>query len=178
MPREATGVFYAEWVLRERMVEESVIATVVGLSVTASLPFLLYGAWIMIDADTVTWDVLTYHLKFIVVGLLLTTVPLVFWMLPRILGQMTGSAVVHAFFGLQAYALLTFALTGIVRIFQAKYEADAYDDPDADIADLHEDIGHWRTRLRVGVAGFVILWLCAWLTGLYRFYTLHLSSLP
>ena len=156
------------------MVDESVIAAVAGLSVTASLPFLLYGAWIMIDAETVTWNVLTRHLRYIVVGLLLTTVPIVTWMIPRILGQLTGDAVIHAFFGLQAYALLVFALTGIVRIFQAKRNADAYDDPDVDIDEIHEDMGHWRSRLRVGVTGFMFLWFCAWLTGLYRFYVLHL----
>ncbi|WP_418281691.1 DUF7321 family protein [Halorubrum sp. DTA98] len=156
------------------MVDESVIAVAAALSVTASLPFLLYGAWIMIDAETVTWGVLVHHLKYITVGLLLTTIPLVTWMLPRILGQMTGDAVIHAFFGLQAYALLVFALTGIVRILQAKRNANAYHDPDADLDDLHEHMGHWRSRLRVGVAGFMILWFCAWLSGLYRFYTLHL----
>ncbi|SNR62370.1 DUF7321 family protein [Halorubrum vacuolatum] len=156
------------------MVDESVIAAVAGLSVTASLPFLLYGAWIMIDAEVVTWDVLIHHLKYIGVGLTLTTVPLVTWMLPRVLGQMTGDAVIHAFFGLQAYALLVFAFTGIVRIFQAKRNADVYHNPDADISDLHEDMDHWRKRLRIGVAGFMILWICAWITGLYRFYTLHL----
>ncbi len=159
------------------MVDPSVIAAVAGLSVTASLPFLLYGAWIMIDAETVTWNVLTHHLKYIVVGLLLTTVPVVGWMLPRILDQLSGIAVIHAFFGVQAYALLAFALTGIVRIVQAKRNADAYDDPDVDIDEIHENMGHWRTRLRVGVAGFMILWVGAWITGVYRFYTLHLPSL-
>ena len=159
------------------MVDSSVIAALAGLSVTASLPFLLYGAWIMIDAETVTWNVLTHHLKYIVVGLLLTTVPVVGWMLPRILDQLSGIAVVHAFFGIQAYALLAFALTGIVRIFQAKRNADAYDDPDVDIDEIHENMGHWRTRLRVGVAGFMLLWIGAWITGVYRFYTLHLASL-
>ncbi|WP_142986809.1 DUF7321 family protein [Halorubrum cibi] len=159
------------------MVDESLIAAVAGLSVTASLPFLLYGAWIMIDTEVVTWNVLTRHLRYILVGLLLTTVPVVTWMMPRLLGQFSGGAVVHAFLGLQAYALLTFALTGIVRIFQAKREADAYDDPDADIDGLHEDMGKWRGRLRVGVAGFMILWLCAWVSGLYRFYNLHLAQL-
>jgi len=155
------------------MINESVVAAVAGMSVTASLPFLLYGAWIMIDAEVVTWNVLTHHLKFILVGLSLTTIPIVSWMLPRILGQLTGGAVIHAFFGLQAYALLMFALTGIVRIFQAKRDAEAYDDPDTDIDELHENMSHWRSRLRVGVAGFMILWTCAWLSGLYRFYTLH-----
>ncbi|WP_435160570.1 DUF7321 family protein [Halorubrum sp. SY-15] len=156
------------------MVDESVIAAVAGLSVTASLPFLLYGAWIMIDAEVVTWNVLTYHLKFILVGLALTTIPITTWMLPRILDQLSGGAVIHAVLGLQAYAMLTLALTGIVRILQAKRSADAYDDPDVDIDEIHEDIGHWRSRLRLGVAGFMIFWLCAWLTGLYRFYTLHI----
>ena len=156
------------------MVDESVIAAVAGLSVTASLPFLLYGAWIMIDAEVVTWNVLTYHLKFIFVGLALTTIPIATWMLPRILDQLSGGAVIHAVLGLQAYAMLTLALTGIVRILQAKRSADAYDDPDVDIDEIHEDIGHWRSRLRLGVAGFMIFWLCAWLTGLYRFYTLHI----
>jgi hypothetical protein len=156
------------------MVDSSVVATLAGLSVTASLPFLLYGAWIMIDAETVTWNVLTHHLRYIVVGLTLTTGPVVGWMLPRVLRRLTGLAVVHAFFGLQAYALLAFALTGIVRIFQAKRNADAYADPDVDIDEIHENMGHWRSRLRVGVAGFLILWLCAWLTGIYRFYALHI----
>lgn len=59
------------------MVDESVIAAVAGLSVTASFPFLLYGAWIMIDTETVTWTVLMRHLRYIGVGLVLTTVPIV-----------------------------------------------------------------------------------------------------
>ncbi len=158
------------------MVDPSVIATLAGLSVTASLPFLLYGAWIMIDAETVTWNVLTHHLRYIGVGLTLTTVPIATWMVPRVLRRLTGLAVIHAFLGLQAYALLGFALTGIFRIFQAKRNADAYEDPDVDIDEIHEDMGHWRSRLRVGVAGFMILWLCAWLSGLYRFYSIHVSS--
>jgi len=157
------------------MVDESVLAALAGLSVTASFPFLLYGAWIMIDAETVSWNVLTHHLRYIGVGLTLTTVPIVGWMVPRVLQRLTGLAVIHAFLGLQAYALLAFALTGIVRIFQAKRNADAYDDPDVDIDELHEDMGHWRSRLRAGVAGFMILWLCAWMTGLYRFYTIHVA---
>lgn len=159
------------------MVDASVVATLVALSVTASLPFFLYGAWIMIDAETVTWDTLVYHLKFIVVGLVLTTGPLVGWMIPRLFNQLSGLAVIHAFLGLQAYALLGFALTGIVRIFQAKRNANLYSDPDRDVDldELHENMGHWRTRLRVGVFGYTLLWIGAWLTGLYRFYALHLA---
>jgi len=159
------------------MVDASVVATLVALSVTTSLPFFLYGAWIMIDAETVTWDTLVYHLKFIVAGLVLTTGPLVGWMIPRLFDQLSGLAVIHAFLGLQAYALLGFALTGIVRIFQAKRNANLYSDPDRDVDldDLHENMGHWRTRLRVGVFGYTLLWIGAWLTGLYRFYALHLA---
>ncbi|MDZ5811961.1 hypothetical protein U4E84_11470 [Halorubrum sp. AD140] len=159
------------------MVDESVLAALAGLSVTSSLPFLLYGAWIMIDAETVSWNVLTHHLRYIVTGLALTTLPVVVWMLPRLFRRLTGLAVIHAFLGLQAYALLAFALTGIVRIFQAKRGADAYEDPDVDIDEIHENMGYWRARLRVGVAGFMLLWLGAWLTGLYRFYSLHVAPL-
>lgn len=159
------------------MVDASVVATLVALSVTASLPFFLYGAWIMIDAEIVTWDTLIYHLKFIVVGLVLTTGPLVGWMIPRLFDQLSGLAMIHAFLGLQAYALLGFALTGIVRIFQAKRNANLYSDPDRDVDldELHENMGHWRTRLRIGVFGYTLLWIGAWLTGLYRFYALHLA---
>jgi len=95
------------------MVDESVIAAVAGLSVTASFPFLLYGAWIMIDTETVTWTVLMRHLRYIGVGLVLTTVPIVGWMIPRLFVHLSGLAVIHAFLGVQAYALLAFALTGI-----------------------------------------------------------------
>lgn len=157
------------------MVAASVIATVVAVTVTASLPFLLYGAWIMIDAEVVTWDVLVYHLKFVTTGLVLTTVPMVAWMIPRLFDQLSGLAAVHGFLGLQAYALLFFALTGIVRIFQAKRNADVYHDPDREIEldDLHENMGHWRTRLRIGVFGFLILWLLAWVSGMYRYLLLY-----
>jgi hypothetical protein len=40
-------------------------------------------------------------------------------MMPRLMDQFGGLAVLHAVLGLQAYAMLAFALTGIVRIFQA-----------------------------------------------------------
>ncbi|QHS17242.1 DUF7321 family protein [Halopenitus persicus] len=158
------------------MAEESLVAVAVAVTVTASLPCFLYGAWVMIDAEIVTWDLLVYHLKFVGVGLVLTTVPMVGWMIPRLFDQLSGTAVVHAFFGVQAYALLTFALTGIVHILRAKRNADLYRDPDqdVDIDELHEDMSHWRTRLRVGVFGYTILWILAWLTGLYRLANLHL----
>jgi hypothetical protein len=84
---------------------------------------------------------------------------------------MTGLAMLHAFLGLQAYALLLLALTGIVRIFQAKHNADLYRDPDpeADIGELHEHMGAWRRRLRVGVFGYTFLWILAYLVGIYRY---------
>ena len=153
------------------MVSESTAATLAALSVTISFPFFLYGAWYAIDTEVMTWDRLLYHLKFVVTGLLLTTVPMVVWMIPRLMDQFGGLAIVHAFLGLQAYALLILALTGIVRIFQAKRRADLYrnPDPDADIGELHENMGAWRRRLRVGVFGYLILWILAYLVGFYRY---------
>ncbi|RDI71129.1 DUF7321 family protein [Halopelagius longus] len=155
------------------MVSETAIATGAALMVTASFPFYIYGAWIMIDAETVTWGVLTYHLKFIVPGLVLNTIPVVTWMMPRLFRQFGGLAALHAVLGLQAYALLVFALTGIVRILQVKREADLYDDPDQDVDldDLHENMGAWRGRLRIGVFGYVIFWLFAWVLGVYQYVT-------
>ena len=153
------------------MVEDVTIATLTALSVTASFPFFLYGAWIMINAETVTWDVLTHHLKFIAVGLTLTTVPMVTWMMPRLFDQLGGLSALHAFLGLQAYALLVVALTGIVRIFQAKRNADLYKNPDQDVDlnDLHENMSAWRARLRMGVFGYTLFWIAAWLVGIYRY---------
>jgi uncharacterized membrane protein YraQ (UPF0718 family) len=158
------------------MVSEATTATLAGASVTASFPFYLYGAWIVIDAETVTWAVLVRHLKFIVVGLALTTVPVVGWMVPRLMDQFGGLAVLHAVLGLQAYAMLAFALTGIVRIFQAKYAANLYRDPDQDVDlnDLHENMSAWRGRLRIGVFGYVLFWIGAYLIGVVRYVQLHL----
>ena len=158
------------------MVSEATTATLAGLSVTASFPFYLYGAWIVIDSETVTWSVLLRHLKFIVVGLVLTTVPVVGWMVPRLMDQFGGLAVLHAVLGLQAYAMLAFALTGIVRIFQAKHAANLYRDPDQDVDldDLHENMSAWRGRLRIGVFGYVLFWIGAYLIGVVRYVQLHL----
>ncbi|WP_435317848.1 DUF7321 family protein [Haloarchaeobius sp. TZWSO28] len=153
------------------MVADTTIATVALALVTASFPFYLYGAWIMIDADTVTWDVLIYHLKFIVTGLTLNTVPVVTWMGPRLFEQLGGLSALHAFLGLQAYALLVFALTGIVRILGAKRRYNLYHDPDQDVDldDLGENMDHWRRRLRVGVFGYVVFWILAYLVGVARY---------
>ena len=160
------------------MVSDALVATLVAVAVTLSLPCFLYGAWIMIDNEQVTWGVLTYHLRFIVTGLTLTTVPLVGWMFPRLFGilghssQFGGYSAVHAFIGLTAYAFLLFGFTGIVRIFRAKWQHDLYHDYDEDV--LLEEIGsdrmsHWRSRLRVGVFGYTLFWFIAWLTGLSRY---------
>lgn len=159
------------------MPSDGQVATIVLLAVAASFPCFCYGAWIMIDNEEITWGVLVYHLKFILTGLLLTTVPLLFWMLPRLLEQFGGFAAVHAFFGLQAYAFLVFGFTGIVRIFKAKYEHGLYTEYDEDV--LLEEIGDenmrfWRRRLRIGVFGYVICWVVAFLTGVARFLALYL----
>ncbi len=158
------------------MVDDATLAALATLSVTASFPFFIYGAWIMLDARTVTWDVLIHHLKYITVGLVLTTVPMMFWMIPRLAEQLSGLSALHSILGLQAYAMLLFALTGIVRIFQAKYHANLYKNPDQDVDldDLHENMGAWRGRLRIGVFGYVIFWLGAYLTGLYQFIVRYL----
>jgi hypothetical protein len=156
---------------------DATVATVVAALVTASFPLFLYGAWIMIDTEEVTWAVLVYHLKFIVTGLALTTIPLLVWMVPRFFEQIGGGAALHAFLGLQAYALLAFAFTGIVRIFRAKREHNLYHDYDEDV--LLSEIGsermdHWRSRLRIGVFGYVIFWLLAYLVGIARYVARYL----
>jgi hypothetical protein len=150
------------------MVADETVATIVVVVVTASFPFYLYGAWIVLDAEWVTWGVLKRHLSVILPGLLLTTVPMLTWMLPRLLRNRGGVAIVHAFLGIQAYALLTFALTGIVRIFQVKRTNDLYDEvpDDVRLSDLHEKADDWRKRIRVGVFGYVVLWLLAYVVGI------------
>lgn len=152
--------------------QEAIIATVAAASVTLSFPFYLYGAWIMIDNDPITWGVLTRHLKYILTGLTLNTVPVVTWMMPRLLDQLSGFAALHAFLGLQAYALLFFALTGIVRIFLEKRRHDLYHEYDEDV--LLDEIGSenmqfWRRRLRIGVFGYVLFWILAWIAGIARY---------
>jgi hypothetical protein len=151
---------------------EALVATLVLVLVTASFPLFVYGAWIILDTERVTWGVLVRHLTVIGVGLALTTVPMLAWMMPRLPGQFSGAAIVHAFLGLQAYAMLAFAGTGIVRIFAAKRRHDLYHDYDPDV--LVEEIGtenmaHWRRRLRIGVFGYVLFWALAYLVGLMRF---------
>ncbi|GGM25969.1 hypothetical protein [Haloarcula argentinensis] len=154
------------------MVSDGLVATIVLLSVSLSLPCFLYGAYYIIETEPVTWDVLVHHLKFVTTGLVLTTVPMVFWMVPRLPDQLGGLSAVHAMLGLQAYALLAFGGTGIVRIFRAKREHDLYNEYDEDL--LLDEIGdetfsHWRSRLRIGVFGYVIFWVLAYLVGVARY---------
>jgi hypothetical protein len=150
---------------------EFAAASLVTAVVSASLPFYLYGAWVVLREDYVTWRILVRHLWFIGIGLALTTGPILLWMVPRLLDQLDGFTGLHAFLGVQAYALLTFALTGIVRIFQVKREHDLYHEPDPDLqlSALHEDMDAWRFRLQVGVFGYLGFWLLAWLVGLARY---------
>ena len=161
------------------MLSEGAVATIAGTMVTASLPFYLYGAWIMVgrEQDHVTWERLVRHLRVIVPGLVLNTVPVTLWMVPRLLDQFGGVAALHAFLGLQAYALLAFGLTGIVRIFQVKRAADLYEveDPETSLNDLHEHMGAWRGRLRIGVFGYVLFWFLAYAIGVYRYYGLYIA---
>jgi uncharacterized membrane protein YuzA (DUF378 family) len=159
---------------------DTAIATIVALMVTASFPFYLYGAWIILQHETVTWSVLTHHLKFVGTGLALTTTPVLAWMAPRLIWGSVGFdsfTALHVFLGVQAYALLTFALTGIARIFQVKRRHDLYNDPDPEMAisELHENMSAWRFRLRVGVFGYVILWLLAWVVGVARYVLFYLA---
>lgn len=154
------------------MVADGVVATVVLASVTLSFPCFVYGAWYIIETEPVTWGVLMHHLKFVGAGLALTTVPMLGWMAPRLLDQLGGLSIVHAFLGAQAYALLLFGGTGIVRIFRAKRRHDLYNDYDQDV--LLDEIGsenmdHWRSRLRVGVFGYVFFWILAYLVGVTRY---------
>jgi hypothetical protein len=158
------------------MVSSGTIATVVLVSVTASFPCFLYGAWYIIETEPVTWGVLMHHLKFVGTGLALTTVPMVTWMAPRLLDQLSGFAMVHAFLGAQAYAMLAFGFTGIVRIFKAKREHDLYNEYDEDV--LLDEIGsdrmdHWRGRLRIGVFGYVFFWILAYLAGAARYLLIY-----
>ena len=63
-----------------------------------------------------------------------------------------------------------------MRIFQVKRRHDLYHEPDPEmpISDLHENMDAWRFRLRVGVFGYVILWLLAWLVGTVRYVLVYL----
>lgn len=145
------------------------VALVVVILVTASFPFYLYAGYIMIEADPVTWTDVKRHTLYTSVGLSLNTVPVVFWMIPRLARQFGGLSTLHAIVGLQAYAFLVLALNGVWKIYRAKQAYDQYHDPVADIAltDLDpERMSGWRTQLRLGVVGWLAFWILAYVTGM------------
>lgn len=158
-------------------VPDVVWATLSVLLLTASVPFYVYGALIVLDSAVVTWATLVRHLKYIGTGLVLTTAPILLWMLPRFVDLLgaRGYLAVHAIVGMQAYALLLVALTGIVPLFRAKYELDLYRDPDQDVDldDIHENVDAWRLRLRIGVFGFLTFWAVSYLLGLAYYVLLY-----
>ena len=43
-------------------------------------------------------------------------------------------------------------------------------DQDIDLNDLHENMSAWRGRLRIGVFGYTLFWIAAWLVGMYRYF--------
>jgi hypothetical protein len=149
------------------MAASLVYATLTLGLLTVSLGFYLYGSWLIITESPVTWTVLRRHLWYISIGFVLTTVPLLGWMLPRLLSQFGGLLTVHGFLGLQAYAFLLFAVSGIVPIVRAKQRHDLYADPEQEVmlGELHENMGTWRLRLRIGVIGYLAFWLLAYFLG-------------
>lgn len=160
------------------MVRDVVIATAALVLLTAAFPFFLAGANVVLNAEFVSWPVLVRHLRFIGAGLVLSTLPIVGWMLPRLTAQLGARRLLflHAFLGVQAHALLAFALTGIYHVFREKRRAELYrdPDPDADLNDLHPDMSAWRARIRIGVFGYLLFWLLAYVAGLYRFWLIYL----
>lgn len=150
------------------MVEAATIGTMSLIAVTASLPLYLHGLWVILRSELVTWSVLVRHLRSIVPGLVLTTVPVVTWMLPRaVTGRFSGLIAVHIFLALQAYALLMIGLWGIVPIYRAKRRHNLYHepDPDVDLSEIDERMPQWRRRLRIGVFGYLFFWLLAFGLG-------------
>lgn len=143
-------------------------ATAALVLVTASFPFYLYAAYVILLADPVTWRDLRRHVAYITVGLVLNTVPVVVWMIPRLFGQLGGLSTVHAFVALQAYAFLIVAISGVWKIFRAKQAHDRYANPDDIELDAlnPEHMSAWRTRLRMGVIGWMVFWVFAYVTGI------------
>lgn len=148
------------------------VTTLVVLLVTASFPFYLYAAYIMIDADPVMWNDVRRHAIYTTVGLTLNTVPVVFWMIPQLVKQFGGLSTLHAFLGLQAYAFLVLALNGVWKIYRAKQAYDQYHDPtgDVELVDLDpERMSGWRTQLRLGVIGWMGFWVLSYVTGMFLY---------
>ena len=145
------------------------VTSVVALLVTASFPFYVYAGYIMIEADPVTWNDVKRHAVYTSIGLVLNTVPVIFWMIPRLGRQLGGLSTFHAFLGLQAYAFLVLALNGVWKIYRAKRRHDAYGENAGDVAltDLDpERMSGWRTQLRLGVIGWLAFWILAYVSGL------------
>lgn len=152
-----------------QMLSDRTVATIVFVVVSASLPLYLHGIWVILRSERVTWSVLVAHLRSIIPALLLTFVPVVVWMLPRMIGgQVSGLIGVHAFVALQSYALLLIGFWGIIPIYRAKRRYNLYRDPDRDVdlGELDEKMPHWRRRLRIGVFGHFALWLLAYGIGI------------
>ena len=160
------------------MVDDVVIATAALVTITLALPFFIKGADIILSAEYVYWEVLIRHLKYIGTGLVLTTLPILVWMIPRFGAQMGARQLlfVHAFLGLQGYALLVFGLSGIYHVFKEKRRADLYrdPDPDADLNDLHPDMKAWRGRIRIGVFGYLLFWIFSYIAGVARYWAIYM----
>lgn len=158
------------------MPSEVAMATTVAGLVSLSLPLYLYGVWVILRAEVVSWRVLIRHLTAIGLALTLTGICVVGWMVPSLVGgRLTSLIGVHVFLALQSYAMLVLGLWGIVPIYRAKRRHDLYHDPDPDLdlAELDERMPQWRRRLRVGVFGHLLFWLLAYVLGLSVYVQLY-----
>lgn len=158
------------------MVSDATVATAVAGLVTLSLPLYLYGVWIILSTDVVTWTVLLRHLRAIGLALACTGVGVAGWMVPALLdGRFTSTIGVHVFLALQSYALLIVGLWGIVPIYRAKRRHNLYHEPDPemDLSELDDRMDQWRRRLRVGVFGHLFFWFLAYLLGLAVYLQLY-----
>lgn len=165
LPRDGHGV-----------VSDFVIASSTLGMITISLGFYIYGSWLIITSDPVTWRVLTRHLRYISIGLALTTAPLLGWMFPRLLSRLGGVLTIHGILGLQAYAFLLFAVSGIVPIIRVKRRHELYSGQGSDVVidELHEDIRTWRIRLRVGIIGYLTFWVISYFLGVIYYLNRYL----
>ena len=125
------------------MIADRVVATVVLLAVTASFPCFLYGAWYIIETEPVTWGVLMHHLKFVGTGLALTTIPLLTWMAPRLLGQPGGerrlSNLLQISELLQEAAAALDGPASLIRWLDDAFNSDADGTPEEHILRLESD---------------------------------------
>ena len=159
------------------MLDDHLLATISLISVSLSLPLYLYGVWIILRVEQVTWRILMAHLRVVITALALTTIPVLFWMLPQsFTWGFSGLIAVHIFLALQSYALLLIGLWGIVPIFRAKHRHNLYHDPDPDIdlTELDERMPHWRRRLRIGVFGHLVFWILSYFLGIAFYLRVYL----